>query len=362
MSDEVPKSKFVGRGAQISPGNRFERTQLVPDLEQLAADDELLAEKQRPPTVFLPNNTRRIINTNDSPDIPFRYSLNPYRGCEHGCAYCYARPGHETLGMNAGLDFETKIIAKYDAPTLLRDELADPRWTPDTISISGVTDCYQPADRQFQITRGCLQVLLEARNPLGIVTKNALVTRDLDILVPLAELHLVHVYVSITTLDAELARTMEPRTSTPAARLKAIEQLSAAGVPVGVMIAPIIPGLNDIEIPQVLKAARDAGAKSAGHTLVRLPLAVAPIFEDWLRRAYPLKAERVLSLIRSTRDGKLNDSQWGRRMRGEGAYAETLSATFAAFKRKLGIEGRLSKLDPSNFRPPKSTDGQLSLF
>ena len=228
--------------------------------------------------------------------------------------------------------------------------------------MSGVTDCYQPAERKFRLTRGCLEVMLEARQPVGIVTKNALVVRDLDLLAPMAAHSLAHVYVSVTTLDAELARTMEPRTANPQARLRAIRELSAAGVPVGVMVAPIIPGLNDQEIPKILEAARAAGARTAGHLLVRLPWAVRPIFEDWLARNYPQKAERVLSLIRSTRDGRLNDTQWGRRMRGQGPYADGIAQTIKIFKHKLGFDRALTPLDTSKFVPPRPTSGQLRLF
>jgi DNA repair photolyase len=360
MRRATPSS--IGRGAQTSPGNRFERVHTETDLEQVAPDDELLAETHRVPTVFLPNDTRRIITENDSPDIPFRFSINPYRGCEHGCAYCYARPGHETLGMNAGIDFETKILVKHDAPQLLREELANPRWRPETISISGVTDCYQPAEREFRITRGLLEVLLEAKNPVGLITKNALVTRDIDILSAMAKENLVHVYLSVTTLDGELARKMEPRTSNPQARLSAMRELTAAGIPVGVMTAPIIPGLNDQEMPNLLKAAQEAGARSAGYTLLRLPYAVRPIFEDWLTRNCPLQADRVLALIRGARDGKLNDSQWGRRMRGEGPYADTIATSFKTFRKKFGLDGGLPPLDASKFRPPLPRSGQMSLF
>jgi DNA repair photolyase len=331
------------------------------DLEQLETGGEA-DEVRRVPTLFLPNETKRLITENDSPDIPFRYSINPYRGCEHGCAYCYARPGHETLGMNAGLDFETRILVKYDAPELLRSELAEASWQAEQISISGVTDCYQPAERKFRITRGCLEVMLEARQPLGIITKNALVTRDLDLLAPLAAENLVHVYLSMTTLDAELARTMEPRTATPHAKLRAIRELSSAGVPVGVMTAPIIPGLNDREIPAILEAAREAGARTAGYVLLRLPLAVRPIFEEWLNRNYPDKAQRVLSLIRSTRDGRMNDAQWGRRMRGHGEYAEQIGQTFKVFRKKYGLDQPLAPLDRGRFIPPQPRGGQLRLF
>jgi DNA repair photolyase len=350
----------VGRAAGVDPPNRFERVRVEDDLEQVSAED--VPDIRRLPTQFLPNASKTLITENNSPDVPFRYSINPYRGCEHGCAYCYARPGHETLGMNAGLDFETRILVKYDAPQLLREELARDGWRGEMISISGVTDCYQPAERKFRLTRGCLEVMLDARQPVGIVTKNALVTRDLDVLAPMAAENLAHVFVSVTTLDDSLARTMEPRTATPQARLRAIRELAAAGVPVGAMVAPIIPGLNDQEIPAILEAAAEAGAKTASYLLVRLPWAVRPIFEEWITRSYPDKADRVLGLIRSTRDGRMNDHQWGSRMRGEGPYAEQIAQTVAVFKKKLGLNRQLPPLDSTKFAPPTPTSGQLRLF
>ncbi len=351
-----------GRGAGVDPPNRFERVHTEADWEQLTPDDELVAQRRAVPTVFLPNATGRLITQNDSPDVPFRWSINPYRGCEHGCAYCYARPGHETLGLNAGLDFETKILVKQDAPRLLREELGHPAWQGESITLSGVTDCYQPAEREYRLTRGCLEVMLEARQPCAIITKNALVLRDLDLLVPLAERQLVHVYLSVTTLDEALARTLEPRTATPTARLRAIGRLAEAGVPVGVMVAPIIPGLNDSELPAILGAAAEAGAQSAGYVLLRLPLAVRPIFVEWLERCAPLKAERVQALIRSTRDGQLYDAQFGPRMRGTGPYADGIRQTFAVFARKHGLDGKLPPQDSSQFCPPRGASGQLRLF
>ena len=354
-------TRTIGRGAGIEPPNRFERVHAEHDFEQLEGADDL-PDVRRLPTAFLPNESRRLIAENDSPDVPFRYSINPYRGCEHGCAYCYARPGHETLGMNAGLDFETRILVKHDAPQLLRQELSRDTWRAEVISMSGVTDCYQPAERKFRLTRGCLQVMLEARQPVGIITKNALVVRDLDVLAPMAALQVAHVFVSVTTLDAELARTLEPRTATPQARLRAIRELTSAGVPVGVMAAPIIPGLNDQEIPAILEAARDAGAQTAGFVLLRLPWAVRPIFEEWITRNYPDRAERVLGLIRATRDGRMNDTRWGHRMRGQGAYALQIEQTIRIFKKKLGLDRSLPPLDSSKFQPPQPSSGQMRLF
>ena len=355
-------SQFTGRGAGINPPNRFETTRVEADYEQLAADDELLADECKIPTEFLPDNSQSVIVESNSPDLPFRFSINPYRGCEHGCAYCYARPYHELLGMNAGLDFETKILVKHDAPELLRREFNKPSWRPEWISISGVTDCYQPAERRFRLTRGILEVMLEARNPVGIITKNALVTRDLDLLRPLAERRLVHVGMSVTTLDAELARTREPRTSSPTAKLRAIRELSAAGVPVRVMVSPVIPGLTDHELPEILQAAKDAGARAASFIMLRLPLAVAPIFTDWLRTHRPDSVAKVEALIRDMRDGKLNDAQFGRRMRGVGHYAEGVRQTFEVFVRKLGLDQPWPELDTTQFVPPKLPGQQLRLF
>jgi DNA repair photolyase len=310
----------------------------------------------------LPDASKSIIAENDSPDVGFRYSINPYRGCEHGCAYCYARPTHELLGMDAGLDFETKVLVKHQAAELLRAELARPSWSVETIAISGVTDCYQPAERRFRLTRGLLEVLLETRQPTGIITKNALVLRDLDLLEEMARRRLAHVTLSVTTLDAALARTMEPRTSSPSARLRAIAELSAAGVPTSVMIAPIVPGLTDREVPAILRAARDAGAQSAGYVLLRLPLAVQPVFMEWLARNYPTAKEKVESLVRDTRGGKLYQSQWGSRQRGSGPYADQVAQTFRVFARKYGLDRPLPEYDRSQFRTPLPQQGQLRLF
>lgn len=361
MHLQSSQPRTVGRASGISPPNRFERVRVEDDLEQLDSAEDL-PDVRRVPTVFLPDRSRTFISTNDSPDVPFRFSINPYRGCEHGCVYCYARPSHELLGMNAGLDFESRIMVKHDAAEMLRAELADENWHGELIVLSGVTDCYQPAERKLRLTRGCLEVMLEARQPLGIVTKNALVTRDADLLARLAAENLVHVHVSITTLDSNLARTMEPRTATPEARLRTIRELAKAGVPTGVMTSPIIPGLNDQEIPAILAAAKEAGAASASYILLRLPFAVRPIFEEWITRNYPDKAPRVLALIRQTRGGRMNDSQWGRRMRGQGHYAEGIEKTFQIFRKKHGLDRPLAPLDHSKFAPPRPTSGQLRLF
>ena len=360
--DREKRREFIGRAAQIRPPNRFETAHRADDFEQLGDDDELLSERRVVPTQYLPDDSKTLIRENDSPDVPFRYSINPYRGCEHGCVYCYARPGHETLGLDAGLDFESKILVKYNAPKLLRRELTRRDWNGEFIAMSGVTDCYQPVERKLRLTRACLEVMLEARQPVGIISKNVLMLRDLDLLGAMAQLRLVHVNLSITTLDPELARTMEPRTATPAAKLRAIAELTAAGVPTRVMVAPIVPGLTDEEVPKILEAAAEAGAKSAGYVLLRLPFAVLPIFQDWLARNFPLKKDRVEGLIRSTRGGRMSDPRWGTRMRGEGEYAQQIERTFRVFAKKYGLDGPLPPLDSSQFRHPMDAAGQRSLF
>jgi DNA repair photolyase len=352
-------SRVTGRGAAANPGNRFERIQLHVDESQLEGGEGVGGKVA---TEFYEDDSRTIIRENFSPDVPFRFSINPYRGCEHGCAYCYARPGHETLGLGAGIDFETKILVKRRACQLLRDELNSPRWQGEPVTLSGVTDCYQPAERYFKLTRSLIEVLVEAQQAFSIVTKNALVKRDLDLLTAAARCRLVHVYLSVTTLDSGLARVLEPRTSAPAARLEAIRVLHAAGVPVGAMVAPVIPGLNDHEIPVILRAVREAGAQAASMVLLRLPQAVAPIFTAWLRTAVPERSERVLGRIRACRGGRLSDPRFGSRMRGEGAYADHLRQTFDTFVRRHGLACPLPALDTSRFRPPRSAEGQQSLF
>lgn len=349
-------------GSSLDPPNRFETTHSEPDLEQLEWDVEYLNERAHRRIEYLDDTSQSIVTQNDSPDISFRFSVNPYRGCVHACSYCYARPYHEYLGFNAGLDFETKILVKHDSPELFRKFLARDQWRPEMIAFSGVTDCFQPAERQFRLTRGCLEVAREFKQPVGLVTKNALVLRDLDILKPLASDALVSVSISVTTLDAELARDMEPRTSIPAARLRAIRELSAAGVPTQVLVAPVIPGLNDSEIPAILEAAKEAGARSAGYVLLRLPLSVEPVFLDWLQRNRPLQKERVENLVRQTRDGRLNSSQFKTRMRGTGELADQIRNMFHVFAKKHGLEQRLPPLNCTLFRSPRAATGQLRLF
>lgn len=342
-------------GSEIDPHNRFQRVQVHLDDDP---DPEPLARKVE----YLYDDSKSIVAKNNSPDLPFGHSINPYRGCAHGCSYCYARPTHEYLGLNAGLDFETKIIVKKNAPHLFRRFLSNKTWQPQPIAISGVTDCYQPAERHFKLTRGCLEIALEARQPIGIVTKNALIERDIEILTQMASMDLVHVFLSITTLDAKLAREMEPRTSTPAARLRAMETLANAKIPVGVMVAPIIPGLNDDQIPTILKSASDAGARTVGHVLLRLPLTVAPVFHEWLQRTQPLKADRVMSRIRKTRDGQINQSTFGTRMRGSGEIAEQIHSMIGVFKRKYGMDQPMPPYNCNQFRRPENGDSQPWLF
>ena len=349
-------------GSNIDPPNRFEKTYSEIDFEHLEWDTEYLDERNNRQIEYIDDTSRSIVSENDSPDIPFRYSVNPYRGCIHACSYCYARPTHEYLGYNAGLDFETRIVVKHQAAELLREFLARDSWKPEPIMFSGVTDCYQPAERQFRLTRQCLELVSECRQPVSIITKNALVVRDRDILQKLAADDLVHVFVSVTTLEAELAREMEPRTSIPAARLRAIEMLAEAGIPVGVLIAPVIPGLNDSEIPAVLKAAKNAGAATASYTLLRLPLTVEPVFREWLERTQALKAERVLSRIQRTRGGKLSSSTWSERMSGTGETAEQIRKIFRLFRTRYGMDRKQPPHNCSLFRPPVPKSGQLRLF
>jgi DNA repair photolyase len=351
-----------GRGAAVAPANPYLAVRLESDLEQVADDDTLLRQLNHPPTEYLSDESQSIVAENVSPDVGFRYSVNPYRGCSHGCSYCYARPTHEYLGLSAGLDFETKVFVKHAAAQLLRDFLARPAWRPETIAFSGVTDCYQPAEQEFRVTRGCIAVAAECRQPIGIITKNALVTRDLDLFARLAEHRAVCVSLSITTLDAHLARCMEPRTSSPDARLRAIRELSAAGVPTNVMVAPVIPGLTDSEMPAILAAARDAGAQTAGYVLLKLPTTVLDVFTDWLRRTYPDRTARIENLIRSTRAGRLNDSQFGRRQVGTGNIAELIADTFRIWTTKLGFADDHPPLNREAFRPPQPASGQLRLF
>lgn len=353
---------IIGRGAQISPANRFQSIHVEEVFDHVEHDADYLQERQRRGTEYYIDDAQSIVVENDSPDIPFRYSLNAYRGCSHGCAYCYARPTHEYLGLSAGLDFETKIFIKPRAAELLVEFLARPRWQVQPIMMSGVTDCYQPAEKQFRLTRQCLEVAHAARQPIMIVTKNAWITRDLDILASMARQRLVTVAISLTSLDQSLTRVLEPRTSAPLARLRAIAELSRAGVPVAVMIAPLIPGLNDEELGPILAAASEHGAQSASYTLVRLPLTVRPIFLDWLEQYAPTKRERVEQRIRDMRQGALNDAQFGSRMRGSGFMSEQIQQLFGLLIKKFGLHRPLPDLECSNFVPPVKAGGQMVLF
>jgi DNA repair photolyase len=357
---DFPQPK--GRGSQSNPPNRFGIPYHEAQLEQVEHDVEYLAGLQNIRTEYIPDHSRSIIAENDSPDVGFRYSINPYRGCSHGCAYCYARPTHEFFELGAGLDFETKIFVKQKAPDLFREFLQRDGWQPKPIALSGVTDCYQPAERQYQLTRACLEVAAEARQPMVIISKNALVLRDLDILKPMAKASLIRVLLSVTSLDADLARSMEPRTSIPAARLRAMKELADASVPVGALVAPIIPGLNDHEIPAILAAVKKAGGLSASHIFLRLPLSVAPVFLEWLQRARPTAFHRVESRIRAMREGKLNNSKFGERMRGKGEMAEKITQVFELFAKRYGLDGEFPPLDCTQFRAPRSSSGQLRLF
>lgn len=350
------------RGSTIDPPNRFEAQRSERDDEQLEWDQEYLAQRERRAVEFLDDHSKSIVSENDSPDVPFQYSINPYRGCTHGCSYCYARNSHEYLGFNAGLDFETKIVVKREAASLFRDFLAKPTWNAEPITFSGVTDCYQPAERTFRLTRQLLEIAWEHRQPIGIVTKNALVVRDLDILRAMAALRLAHVFLSVNSLDADLAREMEPQTSVPAARMRAITRLADAGVPVGVLVAPVIPGLNDSEIPAVLEAAKNAGAQAAGYNLLRLPLSVETVFLDWLERTQLPRVSKVLSRIRATRGGELYRSEFGERMRGSGPIADQINQLFSLFAKNANLPRRLPDLSREHFRPPLPTSGQLRLF
>ena len=338
-----------GRGAVDNPAGRFERLETI----------HSVPEDGGPITEIFMEKAKSILATNDSPDIGFEASLNPYRGCEHGCIYCYARPTHEYMGLSAGMDFETKIFAKENAPELLRKALSAKNWEPKAIGLSGVTDPYQPIEKQLQLTRRCLEVLLEFRNPAFIITKNQLVTRDLDILREMAAMQLIHVNISITTLDGELARRMEPRTSQPRLRLQAVRTLTEAGIPVSVLMAPIVPGLTDHEIPSLLEQAAAAGAMRAYYTVLRLPHGVKDLFSDWLEQHFPDRKQKVLNRVRDMRGGELYKSQFGTRMSGEGIFADTIATLFEQSRRRYGLDKPLPRLNIAHFKRPQA---QFSLF
>lgn len=354
MEEEKQEAYFKGRGAQIKTGNKFLKNEYVTDhIEGL--DEPLLGAPQT--QVFL-ESPKKIINKIESPDLHGMYSMNPYQGCEHGCIYCYARNTHEYYGFSAGLDFESKIIVKKNAPELLEKAILHPKWQPVPIMLSGNTDCYQPLERKFQITRRMLQVMGRYRHPVSIISKNSLITRDIDVLQDLAKDNLVHVMISITTLNEDLRRAMEPRTASGLKRLKVVEELSKANIPVGIMNAPLIPGLNHHEIPAILKAASEHGALTAGMTVVRLNGSIGKIFEDWLRKNFPDRFDKVWNQICALHGGNVNDSQFGRRMSGEGMYAEIIQQLFTAAKKKYFTGRKMPEYDLTKFR----FKGNLSLF
>jgi DNA repair photolyase len=347
-----------GRGAGVNPSGRFE------PYAREVFDDGWRSLEELPPfkTEVQEEKPRTIITRNESPDISFDRSVNPYRGCEHGCVYCFARPSHAYMGLSSGLDFEAKLFAKPDAARLLEREMSRPGYEPKTIAIGTNTDPYQPIEKQWRITRELLEVLDAANHPVAIITKSALVTRDIDILARMASRGLAKVALSITTLDRKLARTMEPRAATPTKRLEAIRDLNAAGIPTSVMVAPIIPGMTDHEIERILDAARGQGALEAGYVMLRLPLEVSPIFKDWLLRHYPDKYRHVVSLIRSMRDGKDYDAEWGKRMRGTGPYAWSIGRRFELAAKRLGMNTTRRTLRSDLFVSPMKGGTQLNLF
>ncbi len=364
--DAAPSLARSGRGATTNPGIRFETRTTIPCDDGWGSLEDCFAELPPLETVLIRDHSRTAIARNTSPDIGFDRSINPYRGCEHGCVYCFARPTHAYLGYSPGLDFETKLLFKPEVASLLERELRRPAYKPKPITLGSNTDPYQPVERRLKLTRQVLEVLLRFRHPVSIVTKSSSILRDLDILGELAALKLVHVFLSVTTLDPALARVMEPRASAPALRLRAVSALTSAGVPVGVLAAPMIPGLNDAELETILKAASEAGAARAGYVLLRLPLELREMFEAWLREHMPQRANHILSLIRQMRGGALNDSSFGQRFVGTGPYAELLSQRFDRAARQLGLNARHSEIDVTQFRVPDApaamAEAQMSLF
>jgi DNA repair photolyase len=358
LDTSVERERRRGRGTLSNASGRYE------PLARIAFDDGWQSLDDLPPfkTQVQVDTARKVITRNDSPDISFDRSINPYRGCEHGCVYCFARPTHAYLGLSAGLDFESRLFMKPDAPALLERELAAPSYTPRTIAIGTNTDPYQPVEKTYKIMRGILQVLERAGHPVGIVTKSALVTRDIDILSRMARRNLVKVALSVTTLDAKLARSMEPRAATPGKRLEALRQLSQAGIPTSVMVAPVIPALNDAEIERILDAAAMAGVKGAGYVLLRLPLEVRDLFKEWLLANYPDRYRHVMKLIRDMRGGKDYDSSFGQRMTGGGPYAWMIGRRFEAHCAKLGLNTERQRLTTAHFRKPVKGSEQLNLF
>lgn len=355
LDEEKPDNYVKGRGAQFNPHNRFAKNDYVKEHDE--GIDEWEEEDRK--TTFIFGKSKSIVNKVASPDVGMAYSLNPYQGCEHGCTYCYARNAHEYWGFSAGLDFERKIIVKTDAPVLFKQFLERKGWDASIISLSGNTDCYQPAERKFRITRQLLEIALEYRQPIGLITKNALILRDIDLLTEMAKHNLCMVYVSINSLNEQLRQKMEPRTTTAKQRLKIVEQLSKAGIPMGVMVAPLVPGLSDHEIPAILKTIADCGAIAASYTVVRLNGAIGGIFEDWLRKNYPDRFEKVWHMIQSCHDGNVNDSRFGERMRGDGNIARLIKDSFTLHCRLNHLNEVKITLDSGLFKVPKV---QLSMF
>ncbi len=357
MINQKANERFEkGRGAQFNPQNRFLKGAYIQEHPE-AIDDWETENRQ---TQYIMDNSKTLVNKVTSPDVGMMYSANPYQGCEHGCIYCYARNSHEYWGYSAGLDFESRIVVKKNAPALLKQLFESKSWQPAVISLSGNTDCYQPIERKMRITRKLLEICLEYRNPVGILSKNALVLRDLDVLQELNKLNLVRVFSSITSMDENLRRLMEPRTASYRARLKVVETISKAGIPTGIMNAPLIPGLNDMHIHDVLKAASEAGAKWAGYTVVRLNGAIGGIFKDWLYKAFPDRADKVWNQICACHDGKVNDSRWGNRMTGDGAFADLIKTQFALYCKKYGLNETKMEWNTASFRRIKNN--QLPLF
>ena len=353
MATKKSARNIKGRGTGLNPLNRFEEIDFEPAEEELD-------KQEKPKTVFYRDVSKSILTYNESPDTGFDVGINPYRGCEHGCVYCYARPTHEFLGLSSGLDFETKIFVKENAPELLRKELGKKKWQPQTVAISGNTDCYQPAEKHFQLTRKCLEVLLEFNNPVGLITKNYLITRDIDILSKLASINAALAVISITTLDPKLAGLMEPRTSRPHLRLKAIEELTKAGIPTMVLVAPVIPGLTDHEMPKIIESAVNAGAKRAAYVMLRLPYSVSDLFTEWIETHYPNRKNKILNRIKSVRKGKLNSAEFGDRMVGDGIFAEQVKDIFTLACKKNGLTNHNIKLSADNFINPDNK--QINLF
>lgn len=358
LDTAVDGERRRGRGAVTNPSGRYEPHCKV------AFDDGWQSLEELPPfqTHVTEEKARRIITRNESPDIGFDRSINPYRGCEHGCIYCFARPTHAYQGLSPGLDFESKLFVKPDAPELLKKELADPKYTPRMIAMGTNTDPYQPIERKWRVTRGILEVLRDCGHPVGIVTKSALVTRDIDILAEMAKKNLAKVALSITTLDPKLARAMEPRAATPSKRLETVRVLAEAGIPTAVMVAPIVPAINDSEIERILDAAKAAGAESAGYVMLRMPFEIKDLFREWLREHFPAKEKHVISLVRSLHDGKDYDSSWGQRQTGNGPYAWSVGRRFELACERLGLNKQRSRLTAAHFKHPAVERDQLDLF